>query len=202
MNMARRAWVRSYHTLGEPLMRETSESRPEGRDSAAPRIPLSAVLSSSGAARTSQGARRLDRGSKIGQCSAPSFYPARGDLPRGGLDVGLGRARARGRDGPFRGAGLRGDRSAGECAWPRDPRRPRPIGRSRRKEVPHDRGLDREPARRANAVARLEDCAARLRRRGALCLDGAGSEAPSRARRARQVRSQTSRRRRKPRTML
>jgi hypothetical protein len=46
--------VRSYHTLGEPLTHETSESRPEGRE-AAPRIPLSAVLSLSGAARTSEG---------------------------------------------------------------------------------------------------------------------------------------------------
>ena len=55
MNMVRRAWVRSYHTLGEPLTRETSESRPEGRDSAAPRIPLSAVLSLSGAAKTPEG---------------------------------------------------------------------------------------------------------------------------------------------------
>ena len=55
MNMARRTWVRSYHTLGEPLTPETSESRPEDRESAAPRIPLSAVLSSSGAARSSEG---------------------------------------------------------------------------------------------------------------------------------------------------
>jgi hypothetical protein len=54
MNMVRRAWVRSYHTLGEPLTHETSESRPEGREGAAPRIPLSAVLSLSGAARTSE----------------------------------------------------------------------------------------------------------------------------------------------------
>src|SRR5271163_3321188 len=189
MNMVRRAWVRSYHTLGEPLTHATSESRPEGRE-AAPRIPLSAVLSLSGAARTSEGPGDSTGDPKSANAVRRRFIPLAAICLVAGSMSALA-ARARGRDGPFCGAGLRGDRSAGERAWPRDPRRPRPLGRSRRKEVPHDRRLDREPARRANDVARLEDCAARLRRRGALCLDGASSEASSRACRARQVRSQT-----------
>ena len=52
MNMARHAWVRSYHTSGDPLTRETKgPRRPECGEAEARQFPLSARFSSSGGAR-------------------------------------------------------------------------------------------------------------------------------------------------------
>src|ERR1700688_677984 len=90
MNMVRRAWVRSYHTLGEPLTRETSESRPEGGDSAAPRIPLSAVLSLSGAARTSEGPGDSTGDPKSANAVRRLFIPLAAISLWGGSARGLG----------------------------------------------------------------------------------------------------------------